>query len=146
MRVAGNNYGARCTLSNTRAGEGYVNSSYHCPMNCFHSKGTVQFIDPEQCRSPKPGDSQNYRGAGGRTGAGHEEVVLKMTLEVSALAKREAGQAGLGSCVGNFPFKTSRTPTPFISMRIAPRLGAEGPKVFVFGSASSVLAQSHRFP
>lgn len=43
-----------------------------------------------------------------------------MTLEVSALAKREAGRAGLGSSVGNFPFKTSRTPTPFISMRIAP--------------------------
>lgn len=94
----------------------------------------------------QPGDSQNYRGAVGRPGAGHEEVVLKIILEVSALAKREAGQAGLGSYVGNFPFKTSRTPTPFISMRIARRLGAEGPKVFVFGSASSVLAQSHRFP
>lgn len=72
--------------------------------------------------------------------------MLQITLEVLALAKGEAGQAGLGSYVGNFPFKTSRTRSPFISMRIARRLGSEGPKVFVFDRASFVLGSKSLLP
>lgn len=69
-----------------------------------------------------------------------------MTLEVFVLAKGDAQQAGLGNCVGNFPFKTTRTRAPFISMRMERRLGSEGPKVFVFERASSVLGSKSPRP
>lgn len=91
------------------------------------------------------GDLQNHEGHWGRTSA-RLEAVLKTTLEVLVLAKGEAQQAGLGNCAGNFPFKTTRTGAPFISMRMERRLGSEGPKVFVFERASSVFGSKSLRP
>lgn len=91
------------------------------------------------------GDLQNYRGTGVEL-VRVPEAVLKMTLEVLVLAKGEAQQAGLGNYAGNFPCKTTRTGAPFISMRIERRLGSEGPKVFVFERASSVLGSKSLRP
>lgn len=64
MGVAGNSYGAQCTLQTLGLGRGHVNSSYHCQVNYhFDSEGTVQFHRSRTMEVTQPGDLKNYRGS-----------------------------------------------------------------------------------
>lgn len=72
--------------------------------------------------------------------------MLKTTLEVLALAKEKRGRLGWVPLLAISPSKPPELRAPFISMRIERRLGSEGPKVFVFDRASSVLGSKSLLP